>query len=78
MSPWNRCLVGWIPSTHFSIKPRGISRKSHMSWMSLKLQVSQQAACLCLSMSFSNLSRKQLLPGTRRILCAMRRLSFQH
>ncbi|CAG8068118.1 unnamed protein product [Penicillium nalgiovense] len=49
-----------------------------MSWMSLKLQVSQQAACLCLSMSFSNLSRKQLLPGTRRILCAMRRLSFQH
>jgi hypothetical protein len=31
----------WIPSTHFSIKPQEISRKSHMPWMSLRLQVSQ-------------------------------------
>jgi hypothetical protein len=42
-----KCLFGtgvwyiWIPSTHFSIKPQEIPRKSHMSWMPLKLQVSQ-------------------------------------
>ncbi|CAG8125703.1 unnamed protein product [Penicillium nalgiovense] len=35
-----------------------------MPWMSLKLQLIKSAACLCLLMSFSNLSRKQLLPGT--------------
>ncbi|CAG8158917.1 unnamed protein product [Penicillium nalgiovense] len=58
-----KCLFGtgvwyiWIPSTHSSIKPQEIPRKSHMSWMPLKLQVSQAAACLCLLMSFSNLSR---------------------
>jgi hypothetical protein len=65
-----KCLLGtgawciWIPSTHFSIKAQQLSRKSYMLWMSLKLQVTKLAACLCLLMSFSNLSRKQLLPGT--------------
>ncbi|CAG8135452.1 unnamed protein product [Penicillium nalgiovense] len=54
---WNRCLVDLIPSTHSSIKPQEISGKSHMPWMSLKLQVIKPAACLCLLMSFSNLSR---------------------
>ncbi|CRL31547.1 unnamed protein product [Penicillium camemberti] len=64
-----KCLLGtgawciWIPSTHFSIKAQQLSRKSYMLWMSLKLQVTKLAARLCLLMSFSNLSRKQLLPG---------------
>ncbi|CAG8143163.1 unnamed protein product [Penicillium nalgiovense] len=43
---WNRCLVDLIPSTHSSIKPQEISGKSHMPWMSLKLQVIKPAACL--------------------------------
>ncbi|CAG8228440.1 unnamed protein product, partial [Penicillium nalgiovense] len=38
---WNRVWWIWIPITRFSIKAQEISRKSHMHWMSLKLQVSQ-------------------------------------
>ncbi|CAG8892954.1 unnamed protein product [Penicillium nalgiovense] len=38
---WNRCLVYLDPKHPFLYQTREISRKSHMHWMSLKLQVSQ-------------------------------------
>jgi hypothetical protein len=77
-----KCLLGtgawciWIPSTHFSIKAQQLSRKWYMLWMSLKLQVTKLAACLCILMSFSNLSRKQLLPGTSSDSVLQRRHPF--
>jgi hypothetical protein len=69
-----KCLLGtgawciWIPSTHFSIKAQQLSRKSYMLWMSLKLQVTKPAACLCLLMSFLTYRASSSCQGPRRIL----------
>ncbi|CAG8148090.1 unnamed protein product [Penicillium nalgiovense] len=76
---WSRCLLIWIPSAHFSIKAQEISRKSHMLWMSLKLQVNQAGrVSLSIDVVF-NLSRVssscQELVG---LGTPIRRLSFEH
>ena len=55
------------------------SRICNMHWMSLKLQDIKLAACLCLLMSFSDLSRaSSSYHGLVGFCPPMRRLSFQH
>ena len=55
------------------------SRICNMHRMSLKLQVIKLAACLCLFMSFSDLSRaSSSCQGLVGFCPPMRRLSFQH